>query len=945
MSGQKLIIIFLLAIAALVLCAVLFVVAIIGVAFVSDGCFYRYNYLEGTENETGIFGVDNPENILDNITEHAGLSTKDRITKHITLKANGNYSASSAELDDPDSVIDTSSYGQWRNTHLTVESGQKVSLKVNGEVSLCKGYLPANNIQIDSDKNVNGEKIPIPRTDDASSAPVSLIFDATLNQWRNIAQLDKGDRVVVTLKKDQKTSASITNVYDTINQNNVTANCQEGLASYSPICGRYSSWDTNLQYVDKCRFVAECYECNEREECIGEEIAGVCSSGYQTVTDLCSCYENEYGVAPEPYDNDGKYTYPYSTNLNDLQVNLDRDCTTEQAYVDGDYQNEKYFWYSANDATGLLYRLDGNVDPSNKSSLGSNYQFAEIIRSSTLESGNVVLDMIHEEDNRSYLQYRLYTYEDNAFNTGGYVLGVKQTKCRRINGESFDDDGYNERGAIQYAIAKSDSPPGDSDGSAVSINTNGEGEIDPNQDGNVWLKIKNKDEDYKDSFGQYSVELITEIDTGNFLNDILTPFVTGFKNMIQGASTRMFQNMTCFNTPDDQSDCRSFFNYIRGMLILYVMSYGMCFLMGMVQITQTDLVIRVIKIGLVAGLMNESTFEFFRDYIFDMITNFADEIIGNMSGYSFFSDDNNISNPLSFMSEVVTKILLSPTFSAQIMALLSMGLNGIVYFVCVVIATGMLLIVLFRSITIYLMSFMALSVLMGLAPLFLTFILFQKTKYLFDNWVKYCFRYMLEPVVLLAGVIVITQLITIFLDNVLGFSVCWKCVLPIRIPFPSIEGVTPGLLGVDIFCIHWFAPWGFDPRVIELGVNLQYIAILLILVYCLWGYADFSSVLVMRITSSFGSPSATSMGTAVSSAIEQKALETTGLDARSRYMMKKSIGDSMKSQSKRIDGKRAVKDAANQTIHAVKSKWQGKQVTDYKKEKRLDMKKDKNKEE
>ncbi len=901
MSGKKLIIIGLLALAGIILCLVLAVVAIIGIVFLSDGCFYRYSYNANASNDSGILGTDNPQDIFNDIVTNAGVaSAKTTITNNATLKANGNYTSSTAELNQ--SVTDPSSYGQWLNTNVKVTDGQEVTLRFRGDVSLCRAYLPRNNIQTANNTDIDGKPIMLPRVGESSAEPVYFLLDAQNNEWRNIAELYKGDHVVITLKKDQITSSAVTSIYDAVNKNTKSADCRENQTSYSPICGRYSSWDPNNQYVDRCEFVAECVECNTRQECSEPVIDGFCSGTYQTVSDMCSCFRNHYGTAPEPYLNSGKYNYPWSDNLNDLQVNLNRDCATEQQYIDGEYQNQRYFWYSASNAVGLLYRFDSDESPTNPTALGGDYRFAN---KPAVSSGNdnVIFDailsdgMIPNGSDTTYLQYRLYSQSENAVNTGGYVIGIKQTKCNRHDGESFSDQGFDNRGQIEYAI--SNSAPSDSAAQPLSP-TNGEATLNANQEGDLWLRVKNKAEDYKDSFGQYNVTLITQIDTGNFLTDILTPFLNGFKSTISDASAKIFRNMTCLNGAENGANCTNFFNYIKGILTLYIMGYGMMFLMGMVKISQTDLVIRVIKIGLVAGLMSGSTFDFFRDYVFDTVTNFADEIIANMSGYSLFSDEEHISNPLAFMAEVLSNILLNPTFSAQIMALLSMGISGIIYFIIMIVAIGILLIVLFRSITIYLMAFMALAVLMGIAPLFLTFILFQKTKYMFDNWVKYCFKYMLEPVVLMAGIIVITQLITIFLDNILSFSVCWKCVLPFKLPFSQIEGVTPALLNIDIFCVKWFAPWGYDPRESNLAINLQYIVILLILVYSLWGYTDFSSQIVSRITSSFGAPTATSMGRSMSSPIESKALKATGLDATSRAKMKQSISASIKSHTKAI---------------------------------------------
>ena len=348
-----------------------------------------------------------------------------------------------------------------------------------------------------------------------------------------------------------------------------------------------------------------------------------------------------------------------------------------------------------------------------------------------------------------------------------------------------------------------------------------------------------------------------------------------------------------------KGNCTNFFNYIKAMLIIYIMTYGMMFLLGVVQISQTDIVIRVIKVALVSGLMNDSTFEFFNTYVFDFMTGFSDSIVSNISGYSLFSSTTSVSNPFMFMNAVLSKVFFSSTFIAQMMAMLSMGINGVIYFIIVLVCVGILLIVSFRAIAVYLMAFMAISVLIGIAPLFLTFILFERTWYLFDNWMKFTFRYMLEPVIMLAGIIILTQLFTIYLDYVVGYSVCWKCAIPIKIPFPQIEGVTPAFLDVELFCINWFAPWGFDHRSSQMGLSMQNMAVLLMLAYCLWGWIDFSNKIVARIAAaSAGGPSATSMGGEMSGDIENRALTSVGLDAQSRGNIKAAARQRLRSMER-----------------------------------------------
>ncbi len=916
MDKSKLAMIGTLTLVAILLCIVLWIIAIVGGMDLTDGCLYRYNF-DGD----------------------GSVSSSDKLTDTITLKANANYTALSSETSGAETSLDPTTYGKWLNTNLRVASGQKVTFTMKGEVSLCKAYVPTYNLQSNSNLDISNKVIEIPRIDNGVLAPATLIFNAQTNEWRNLTQVFKNDKVVVTLQRDKKTSAASSSVYSSIQKGNVSADCREGKRAYEPICGRYSLWNSASPYVDKCEYVAQCSQCDCRQECSSWNLLGWCIGGWNTVCDWCACNRNVNGIAPEPYKNDGKYTSPWSDDINALFTNFNRDCATEHEYVDGEYQNKKYFWFSADNAAGLLYRFDSNLNPTNKTTRGSGYSFAAVVTDQSylndadtqqaLEVGNqkaiaagntsadtgyllngsdnqqIIMNTIYMGSDVGYLQYRFHD-GDSVFadNTGGYVLSVKQTKCRRTNGNVFNDT-LEGRGVVQYIVADYGKNPNNSMSGLVTgnilVDANGSGSITASantEGGYLWMKIKNAPDDYKDSFGQYQVQFFTEVARGGFYRDVLEPFFQGFKGKIKGAAVTVFKNMTCYKGLGGQGNCTNFFTYIKAILILYIMTYGMMFLLGMVKISQTDLVVRIVKIALVSGLMNDSTFEFFNTYVFDFTTEFSDTIIANMSGYSLFSGSTSISNPMMFMNEVMTKIFLSSTFAAQIMALPAMGLNGVLYFILIVVCIGIVIIVLFRAIAIYLMAYMAIAVLIGISPLFLTFILFEKTRHLFDNWVKFTFRYMLEPIIMLAGIIILTQLFTIYLDQVIGYSVCWKCAIPIKIPFPNIEGVSPAFLNVELFCFNWFAPWGFDHRSSQMGLSMQNMVVLLMIAYCLWGYIDFSASIVGRIAGGAGGPSATGMGQAMSGAAENSMLKKVGLDAESRAAMKQQAGARLKSMRK-----------------------------------------------
>lgn len=784
----------------------------------------------------------------------------------------------------------------------------------------------------------NGKMIPIPRVTDVNKPPLSLIMDAKNNEWRNITEMYANDRILVSVTPKYSPGADGTaGVMDAFKGTNVTADCSQGQTTYSPICGRYSIYSG--QYVNACELKQNYWQGNKHREkcpwgcifgCIHPEdvasvvcwAAGACCTSW--ICDSLPAWVNNYGTMPEPYKDDDTFTFSWASNSGGIFIDYanlqcsnnanippngkcsdsvdnrspkDKDyiggsgCTSGVCNV-GEFQTQRKFWYtsdgnSGKGPTGLIWQVSNtsNVD----STLPSNLQFAEFVTTSDqpTEYGNeykVIYNIpFNSNIDKGYLQYRLWcpTSQDASKNTGGYVMNIKQTKCYRENGNSITDV-FTNRGQVQYLVIPSAENPNTSGKNyspeAVIVDSDGKANFNAAGEGYLWMKVLNDPNDYKDSEGSYKVHFSTSQQVGSFTIKVMNPLLQLFKGKDKGAAKSIFQNIVRYG--GDTSSCTNFFNYIKALLILYVMVYGAMFLLGFAKINQKDLVVRIVKIGIVSGLMNSNTFEFFNNYLFDTIANFSDEIISNMSGYSLFTATNTVSNPFMFLDAVMSRILFSQTFMAQLLALLSLGLSGIIYFIITVIAVMIVIITAFRAAAVYIMAFMATCILIGIAPIFISFLLFDFTRYLFDNWVRFTIRYMIEPVILMAGIIVLTQLFTIYLDFVLGYSVCWKCALPIKIPF--IGTILPvELLNVPIFCINWFAPWGMDYMSGMMGVNMQNIVALVIIAYGMYGYVDFSGNMVAKLTSAAG-PSATSMGGAMSGAAEQGALSQVGMDKNTR---------------------------------------------------------------
>ena len=145
-------------------------------------------------------------------------------------------------------------------------------------------------------------------------------------------------------------------------------------------------------------------------------------------------------------------------------------------------------------------------------------------------------------------------------------------------------DSYPKRGQILYVVSNTDPNidrnianqaqplPAPKDG-ATSI-------VTPNS-GDLWLKVDNKFEDYKDSFGAYRINLSYNVGRATFSDKVLTPLLSMIKQRVNISGMQIFQNLLCLKKEPNGSyvhdtingSCSNFFNYIKAILTLYTVSY------------------------------------------------------------------------------------------------------------------------------------------------------------------------------------------------------------------------------------------------------------------------------------------------------------------------------------------------------------------------------------
>lgn len=820
------------------------------------GCYLRYPSQNGTLNTTAT----------------------------LTLYGNGMSAYNPLDVNATTSNI---SYGQWTKVDLSITGGASLYFQAQGSVSLCKAYYPDTWSQ------------EIPRVGDSTWFNLKL---PAANSTYNLTQVFNGDliKVKIGLNSSSNPYTPYSNLYDPTNQNmyiSPSVNCSDGQTSYDAMCGKYTYYQ-HLPYGTICESITgvgsrwnvtsggcglcdkntfnnttgysnsgfSCPEVSRRSEC-GASANPTCRSANHT------CYKIS-GVTVDKY-------FPYSSSVVFSSGDSVTISTLQLQSINSDYScpdtsiADPKSWFAfdqinnVNTQGGLQYSITNTATTNQTVSVIDNcsstnnasgcHSFSEKYIFDNSSSGG----MASLTQNHGYITYNFLgkpVYVDYAGNqyygdyTGGYVLSLQQTKCYRVNGNYSSDTVYQNRGAVRYLILDSGVDPntntstfGAGVGNIINFiaGDSSAQTITADQDGVLWLRVDNNPSDYTSSNGSYSITVNQGSPVAVGQGFDLWTWINGiFSNTFGNLTTKLFHNLTCYGA-SDQSSCFNFFQVIRALLVAYIMIFAIFFLLGMVQVDYYDFIQRIIKIIIIGGLISGKTFDFFNNYIFNIIFGFTDSL---MNSAVFFPTTDGSTGIGAFTKAIFTT-LGQDIFQIQLLAMLGTGFTGIIMMILIIISLVLFLISLINLMVVTLVSYFFVQVLLGMTPIFLIFILFKPTQHIFQKWATYIIAYLFEPVILFMGIAIFAKLFMIYLDYVLGYSVCIKCNAAFSIPFltsffPFLDVV---LNQMPVFCIYWLSPWGYDTMSFNYGQALTNVIALFSIASATYHYTSMCGNLINQI--------------------------------------------------------------------------------------------------
>jgi type IV secretion system protein VirB6 len=326
------------------------------------------------------------------------------------------------------------------------------------------------------------------------------------------------------------------------------------------------------------------------------------------------------------------------------------------------------------------------------------------------------------------------------------------------------------------------------------------------------------------------------------------------------------------------------------------------FVLGLTQMNQMELVTHLVKIGVVMALISPGSWTFFNTYLFDAFINGSTDLIIMATG----NECGNQKNPLNFLDKILN-FLFEPATFIKIIALLFSSPFGVLYIYMLLNGIYRLFEAILNALFVYFAAFFYIALLISLAPIFITFILFEFTNSFFENWLRNLFRACFEPVLLIVGLAILANVLVIVINNIFDFAACFKCMLPIFIDIG--DGKT-----LPLFCIYGFTPAGYDNSGSGIMPTIFYqfnqIMLFYIITHIMKSYADVAMQISETIFSS-RAVGAARTGAAASGSFNQGMLSLIGRDKKTLAKQSniKALGAAYEESGKETKPLEELKDA------------------------------------
>lgn len=213
---------------------------------------------------------------------------------------------------------------------------------------------------------------------------------------------------------------------------------------------------------------------------------------------------------------------------------------------------------------------------------------------------------------------------------------------------------------------------------------------------------------------------------------------------------------------------------VRALLTLYVIFTVVGYMLGTIQLSKFDFIVRMFKIAFIAFVFSDRSWELFGTTLSRLFIDGSTYLVDSFSGYV-----GEGGRKFAFL-DLTAGVLFTAETWLKFLSLMLSGPFGFIAFLAILYATFAFLKCIISATFKYVISTVLVAFLLSLTPLFIVFILFQQTKPLFDNWIKTLAHVAVQPVILFSSLSLLNQLMYSVLYNLTNFSACYQCLISVN---------------------------------------------------------------------------------------------------------------------------------------------------------------------
>lgn len=326
--------------------------------------------------------------------------------------------------------------------------------------------------------------------------------------------------------------------------------------------------------------------------------------------------------------------------------------------------------------------------------------------------------------------------------------------------------------------------------------------LSPSARGDLYVAVLDKDKDYRNNRGAFTFEYSAMKEQSKVISSavgrvkkyvMIALYGPGYDNFFKIGSSGTGAVGSIFNTLTRTS----FLTIVKALLAVYVTVYSAFFFAGVKKLSIAEVFIMVCKVGVIVTLLSPGSWEFFNKHMFMLFSQAPSQLIDAISNRDLLS-----SGGFDFLDRPFYRFTFSETWY-QIMGLIFAGPFGWFAVVLIMWSLWVLFSSVFELIITYFISLIMVGLLLSLAPFFLSMILFQRTKSIFDMWVAALSQNAMHPVVMCVSFAFMSEIVSGIAYSVFSYDVCSGCVAKAKIDF--------GFTSVPLCLVNFLLPVGYSP--------------------------------------------------------------------------------------------------------------------------------------